>query len=127
LLALVQRHRATSTGYQNKSKSDFLLHFVDLLTGSDGVSSERLAIARALALLLSPGPDASGAIDLLRDARIGDFALDDLEEVRGHPRFADLKEIITPTLRDGLDGAELYIVMRAFAVEAGGQGVSTAA
>jgi hypothetical protein len=119
LLTLIRRQRSATSATENLSEPDFLKHFASSLTELTNAPDDYGAIARTLAVVMCPGPDASGAVELLREAGFGTFELEDLEGIRRHPATGDVKVILTSQeCRDRFD-AGMCLLLRDRAVEAG--------
>jgi hypothetical protein len=133
LLQLVRAHREAlnDSGVEPLSDAELLLELASSLVSladSTDVRGDCVAIARAIAVVWFCSPDCSRAMAPLRDAGIGDFDLDDLNEVRRHPACAEIKKIwaaasTASTSSSSIDYDDLcrqYLEMRALAIEAGG-------
>jgi hypothetical protein len=122
LLSLVRRYRGKTSAIQERSAPDLLMNLVSSLTVVDDTPEDGIAMARTFAVWLRPGPDCSGAVDLLRDANVGEFDLDDLNELRLEPAFAHIKELLAATgckENDHPTNEKLYNCIRALAMEVG--------
>jgi hypothetical protein len=99
-----------------------LLHLVASLTVSDATPEDKVAMARTFGVWLRPGPDCSEAADLLREANVGDFDVEDLGALRRNPAFAQVKELLaTFSCRenDHATNEQLYNCIRLSVIEVG--------
>ena len=122
LLSLIARHRAKAAGTEKLSDAELLLHLVQLLTVADDTSEDKIAMTRTFGVWLRPGPDCSGAVNLLREANAGDFEVEDLNELRRDPAFAQIKDLLEAFRckdNDHAPAEQLYNCIRLLAVEVG--------
>ena len=122
LLSLIRRQRAKSVATDKLSDPELLLHLVASLTIADDTPKDKIAMTRTLAVLFRPGPDCSGAVELLREANAGEFDLEDLNALRRNPTFAEVKDLLD-TIRckenDHHLNEKLYHCIRSLAIEVG--------
>src|SRR5262249_24343029 len=119
LLLLVRQQRGATSGTAHLTAPELLRYFSSILASARGAPDAHIAIARTLAAVMSPGPDASGAVGLLRDAGIDVFDLEDLEATRKHPATSDVRTSLTSQeCRDRFD-AGMVLLLHDLAVEAG--------
>jgi hypothetical protein len=109
LLSIIREHRRARSDeveFEQMTDAQHLVYLLDLMEGLVGDSGttpefDRTALARAMALDMKFGPGLDEAAELLHEAGVGDFAAEDLKNVRYHLSFQPFRNALHGTSGHG--------------------------